>query len=375
MVRSDTELTYKIAVALTPGINAEIVRRLEECGIGLKEFLEMPMKRLSAALGLGHVVCLQDLDRQEALFRARQEEEFMNRHSIHPLFLLDADYPVRLSEIPDAPVMLFVLGSTQLDGSPSLAVVGTRRSTSYGHSFCEKFITDLAAYYPQAAIISGLAYGIDAAGHNAALDSGLPTFAVLAHGLDTIYPAQHRDLARRILASGGSLISEYPSGTRPYRNHFLQRNRIVAGMSEVTVVVESEVKGGAMSTANLAFSYNREVYAVPGRYTDLASSGTNMLISRGKARIFTSLADMMSEMRWPLPGLNKVTPPRKNLFSDLEGDAGRIYELLRKTAAPLTIDQIHVATGLPVSTLISTLTELEFEGVVVKLPGARYEAQ
>lgn len=375
MIEKDSELTYKLAVALTPGISADVVRFLDLNGISYREFIELPMAALSDRLGAGIRHNFQNADRQEALFKAREEINFIRKHKIHTLFLLDENYPENLRQVPDAPVMLFVLGDAVFDNTPLISMVGTRRCTQYGQAFCEKFVSDLASYYPSGAIVSGLAYGIDASSHLAALNHGLKTIAVLAHGLDIIYPAQHRDLARRILSAGGSLISEYPSCTRPYRNNFLQRNRIVAGLSELTFVIESEIKGGAMSTANQAFSYDREVYALPGRYNDISSSGTNMLIARGKARIFTSVADMMTEMRWPLPGFHNVAPPVRNLFPELEGDAKRIYQLLIQRKTPVAIDEIHAATGIPVHLLISTLTELEFEGVVIKLPGAKYEAQ
>lgn len=375
MIPKDTDLTYKIAVALTPGISAEVVRLFESRGVALHEFFELSSMALQSRMGINIPGLFPDCERQEALVKAREEQVFVERHHISTYFLLDDDYPPVLQELPDAPVMLFILGKPVFDASPSIAMVGTRRCTSYGTSFCEKFISDLAVYYPEALIVSGLAYGIDAASHAAALRNGLPTAAVLAHGLDIIYPSPHRELARQIIASGGALITEYPSRTRPFRGNFLKRNRIVAGLSELTFVVESEVKGGAMSTAHLAFTYDREVYALPGRYTDSTSSGTNMLISRGKAHIFTSLADLMSNMGWPLKALNNARPPEKNLFPELEGDAARIYQLLKTRKAPVAIDEIHSATGIAMPLLISTLTELEFDGVVAKLPGARYEAQ
>lgn len=375
MKKKDSELTYKIGISMTPGITADIVRALEANGVEYHDFFEYSMSSLSELLRDIPGGRLQDLDRQEALFKARKEEEFITRHNIRCLFITDEDYPLLLKEIPDAPVMIYVLGSANLNASPSVAIVGTRKCTAYGLGFCDSFITDFAPYYPEAAVISGLAYGIDSAAHSGALKNNLVTFAVLAHGLDTIYPAQNRELARDILRAGGALISEYPSGTRPFRGNFLQRNRIVAALSEATIIVESEIKGGAMSTAHLAFNYNREVFALPGRMSDRASEGTNMLIARNKARIFTSLADMMHEMKWPLAGYHNITPPTKNLFPELGGEAKLIYNFLTKNSAPAAVDEIHRATSLPISLLLSTLTDLEFDGVVVKLPGSRYEAR
>lgn len=369
----DQDTVYKIALSMIPDITADVVRSLEANGIGLEDFFTLNMPELESRLGLGRGGRFQNSSREEALFRARSELEFVRRHSIRVLFLLDDDYPPLLREIPDAPVTLYVLGRADLSAQPVFNVVGTRKCTAYGTSFCNTLITDLSAYYPGALVISGLAYGIDAAAHMAALQNGLATVAVMAHGLDMVYPASHRDLARRIIETGGALVSEYPSGTRPFRNNFLQRNRIVAGLSELTFVVESEVKGGAMSTANQAFSYNREVVALPGRYSDITSGGCNRLIANSKAQIFTSVPDLMNLMGWRLPTLTMNKPPQKVLFPELEGDLARVYAVLRRAAGPLAIDEIHVRTGMAMPSLMAALTDLEFEGIVMKLPGARYE--
>lgn len=228
--------------------------------------------------------------------------DFVNCHNIRTLFLTDSCYPPLLSEAVDAPVLLFVLGNADLSATPAVSLVGTRRCTAYGTNFCKQFVTELAPQFPGADIISGLAYGIDAAAHTAALENNLQTVAVVAHGLDMIYPAAHRDLASRIIASGGAVVSEYPTGVKPLQGNFLKRNRIVAGLSELTIVAESEVRGGAMSTANLAFSYSREVMALPGRASDISSSGCNLLISREKARIYISMPETIKLMGWkPLP--------------------------------------------------------------------------
>lgn len=368
----DSEIVYKIALSMTPGISAEVVRCLAEKGISYSDFFSLNMPDLSALLGPSHDSRFENAHREEALFRARSEVEFVRRHSIRTLFLLDEDYPFLLREIPDAPVVLYVIGKADLNGTPALNLVGTRRCTAYGTSFCASFVRDFAPYYPDAMIVSGLAYGIDASAHCAALENGLSTVAVMAHGLDTVYPAAHRDLARRIISAGGAIVSEYPSGTRPFQRNFLQRNRIVAGLCELTFVVESEIKGGAMSTANQAFSYGREVMALPGRHSDKTSSGCNLLIARNKAHIFTSVPDLMNLMGWRIPALD-ILPPQKVLFPELEGDQGKVYQFLAKKASPVFIDEIHAATGISMPALMSALTELEFEGIISKLPGARYE--
>lgn len=358
---------------MTEGVDADIVRCLNEAGITSEQFFSLSMSDLSDALG--KKCRFENIKRQEAIFRARQEWDFITSHSsMRALFIFDDDYPVLLREIPDAPVILYVVGDTDLNKTPAFSVVGTRRCSNYGVNFCKSLVKDLAAYFPAGVAVSGLAYGIDAAAHSAALEAGLATFAVLANGLDMIYPAAHRDLARRIVNAGGALISEYPSGFKPFQRNFLQRNRIIAGLCELTFVVESDIKGGAMSTANQAFSYSREVMALPGRFGDRTSAGCNRLIAIQKAHIFTGVADLISLMQWKIPAIGAAIPMEtRNMFPELEADAKIIYDLLRDIGAPASIDEIHRSSKLPMSNLMSTLTELEFEGIILKLPGSRFE--
>lgn len=357
---------------MTEGVTADVVREMAPRGISCHDFFTLSMQELHAAFDRSFR-CDDNL-RQEALFRARSEVQFVTSHNIRCLFLTDDDYPVLLRETPDAPVLLYVLGRANLNAQPVFNIVGTRRCTSYGTGFCRSFVSGMAPYFPEAIVVSGLAFGIDAAAHTAALDNNLTTVAVVAHGLDRIYPAQHRDLARRIIAAGGAIVTEYPSGVRPFQRNFLERNRIVAGMSELTVVAESDVRGGALSTANQAFNYSREVIAVPGRFSDQASAGCNNLIARNKAHIYTSVAETITLMGWKIPVLGR-TPAisEKVLFPELSDEGSAVCSFLRRKAAPASLDEIHAATALPMPLLMSTVTELEFDGILVKLPGARYE--
>ncbi|MCM1369474.1 MAG: DNA-processing protein DprA [Candidatus Amulumruptor caecigallinarius] len=357
---------------MTPGISPWVVEAMEENGIGPEEFFTLPMQELRERLGAGSDVRLPDLARQEALFKARTEEEFIGKHGIKAFFISDEKYPALLRCIPDAPLMLYVLGDADLSSTPIMNVVGTRRCTSYGTNFCRKLISDLAVYFPRLTIVSGLAHGIDTAAHMSALDNHLPTLAILAHGLDMIYPAANRDLARRILSAGGALISEYPSGNKPFKKNFLSRNRIVAGISQLTFVVESEIKGGALSTANQAFSYSRDVMALPGRVSDVTSEGCNMLISKMKAQIFTSVPELMKFTGWR-PEFAPNLAVEKSLFTDISEEARPIVEAMRSHTTPLSIDELHAITNLKISSLMPLLMDLEFEGVISKLPGARYE--
>lgn len=355
------------------GVTPAFLLRLQELGIDWEDIFDnKSLRRLAREVGIPH----SDLDpmyRDEALHHTEGEVDFMQRHAITPLFMLDENYPWRLLETPDPPMLLYMLGHTDLNAQKSISMVGTRAATPHGVAFCRKFVEDLAAACPDALVASGLAYGVDAASHSAAVEYGLPTVGVLAHGLQMIYPAAHRDLAKRILASGGALLSEYPSGATPYRNRFLERNRIVAALSDVTIVVESEVKGGAMATARCADSYNRDVMAVPGRPTDKMSMGCNDLIRRNRASILTSVPDLLAQTGWQSQAVKEETK-EKTLFPELEGDNLKIYNCLVSREGAWQLDEIHRSTGIAVSVLMGLLSELEFDGIVARLPGNRFEA-
>lgn len=364
-------MIFKLALSLLKKVHADTVRQLYEKGYSAEDFFSLDRYELWKALGLHQGHGLEKKDLEDALDLAKREFENMRAHNIRGYFLMDEDYPVRLGEIPDAPVILYQLGNTNLDSRHVINVVGTRKPTSYGIDFTGRLINDLSHYFPDLLVVSGLAYGIDAAAHQGALDSGLPTVAVVAHGLNMIYPATHRDFARKIIKEGGSIVSEYPFGTSPYRQRFLERNRIIAGLSDITVVAESDIKGGAMSTANTAFSYSRDVMAVPGRVTDKLSFGCNHLIRKEKARMITSAADLVELSGWQPLDL-KIDTTQRNLFPELDGDMKVIYDAIRFEKDPLQVDRIQHLTQIPVSRLLSILGEMEFDGIVIRHPGNRY---
>lgn len=368
---SDNELIYKLALARTRNVSVEIIRMMYERDITPYDFFTMTTSALTEALSLSSGTRFDQMIRDEALAEAKQELKLMERHHISGHFILDPTYPVRLFETPDAPIFLYQLGEADIDGRHFASVVGTRKPTPYGIDFCRRLVGDLSPYFDDLCIVSGLAYGIDAAAHQAALDNNVTTIAVVAHGLNMIYPAPHRDLARRILKSGGAIVTEYPFDTVPYRQRFLERNRIVAGLSDVTVVVESDLKGGAMSTANTAFSYNRDVMALPGKISDKLSTGCNHLIRKEKAHLITSGADLIELTGWKPLDL-KIDTSKRNLFPELEGDYRLVYETLKYSEIPMQIDRLHIATGLPVAKLMSILGELEFDGIIIRHPGNRY---
>ncbi len=367
----DKQRLYYIALGFVPKNSVQILARMEENGISAEEFFNMPMDELSDALALNREQGFPDLARQEALARAREEFEFTAKHHIRILSWLDDDYPARLREAFDAPLSLYVLGDANLDCAHPIALVGTRRCTNYGLNYTSSLVSGLAEYFPDLTVVSGLAYGIDAAAHRTALDNNLPTLAVMAHGLDMIYPARHRNLAKEIVEKGGAIISEYPHGIKPFPNNFLQRNRIVAALSDVTVVVESDIKGGAMSTARLAQAYNREVIALPGRVTDQSSLGCNHLIRTNGASMAGTPKEVAAQTGWVFNEV-RLESQQLNLFPEISGDSQIIYDHLRFQDHPITIDEICHLTSLPISTLSALLSELEFDGIISRLPGNRY---
>lgn len=360
-----------IALSFMPGMSARLVRHMEEAGISVEEFFTAGQQELAARLNIKPCAILDRMVRDEALFKARKESEFMERHGIVSFSLTDEDYPSRLTDIDRAPVTLFCLGCADLDAEKMMSIVGTRHATAYGIRYVGSLVEDLAPYFPDLVIVSGLALGIDSAAHEAAIKAGLPTVAVVAHGLNTIYPAQNRDLAKRIIATGGAILSEYPSGVTPYRSRFLERNRIVATMTDAVLVAESAEKGGAMSTAAVAASYGRELMALPGRIGDEMSAGCNRLIRSQKALMAGTASDMMAMLGWE-PKNVSASPKQRDLFPELSGHQKLIYDALRFSQDPMPVDAIRERTGVPIHDLMANLGEMEFEGIVDRLPGNRF---
>ncbi|MDE6741162.1 MAG: DNA-processing protein DprA [Muribaculaceae bacterium] len=360
-----------MALSFVPAMNASFVRHMEEAGVGVEEFFSSGRQELSARLNMAAVPMLDRMVRDEALFKARKEADFMERHGIVSISLTDDDYPSRMADIDKAPVTLYKLGNADLDADRMMSIVGTRHATAYGTRYVGKLVEDLGAYFPRLVIVSGLALGIDSAAHEGALKAGLPTVAVVAHGLNTIYPAQNRELAKRIIASGGAIISEYPSGVTPYRSRFLERNRIVATMTDAVLVAESADKGGAMSTAAVASSYGRELLALPGRIGDEMSAGCNRLIRSQKALMAGSAVDTMTMLGWQ-PDVMTVAPKQRDLFPELAGPQKLIYDALRQSHEPMPVDAIRERTGIPIHDLMAHLGEMEFDGILERLPGNRF---
>ena len=314
------------------------------------------------------VEVLRDVD--EAIADAEREMEFARKSNIRCLSLNDDDYPLLLKECPDAPLVLYYLGNADLNAQRIVNVVGTRKITPMGKDICRSFIADLQKVYPDTLVVSGLAYGVDVNAHRAALENGMKTVGVLAHGLDTIYPAVHRQTAVKMVSQGG-LLTEYMSNTRPDKGNFVRRNRIVAGMSLCTIVVESAAKGGALITAELAGDYNREVCAFPGRPYDEYSKGCNHLIAQNKAHLISCLDDFLEVMQWENPLKKKAQAVQQELFPDVGDDEKMIIDTLRG-ADNKHINQIVIDTNLNIGRVTSALFELELKGIIQVLGGARY---
>lgn len=312
---------------------------------------------------------IPDEKRKEALLFAEKEAAFMEREKILPLLYTDTGYPALLKECDDAPAIIYRRGERMPDSPHMISIVGTRHATPYGKEFCEHLVADLARAVPDIMICSGLAYGIDVCAHRAALDNGVATVAVLGHPLDTIYPSTHASTARKI-EERGALISEYTSDRPTLKVNFVARNRIVAGMSHATVIIESGEKGGSLITADLASGYSRDVFALPGDIREERSKGCNELIKRNKAALITSAGDIIEALNWvPQQDLQKVP----DLFTEIELDENetRIMALF-DTRKEYMIDEIAELCNLPVSTTISALMEMEFKGIIKSYPGNRY---
>ncbi len=308
---------------------------------------------------------------EEALSRAADELEFCRRHNIRPLALGTNDYPRRLAECPDAPAVVYYRGTADLDARHIVAVVGTRRITPYGKAHCERCCAELAEALPDALIVSGLAYGVDIHAHRAALDNRLDTVGVLAHGLDTLYPSSHRDTARDMLLHGG-LLTEYVAGVRPFAGNFVRRNRIVAGLADVTLVVESAEKGGALITAHLAADYNRTVCALPGRTDDEYSRGCLHLVRDHRAELVTGADDLMRLMNW-VPKHNAPAAVQLELFDGETPEQSVLIKALRTAGSEgETAERLCIITNLPLSQVNATLFDLQMAAAVTLLAGGRY---
>ena len=362
---ADEALKYRIAVSLIPGIGDVQGKRLVAyCG-GPEAVFSEKKKNLLKVPGIGEVLA-GSIHRKEIFERVEKEMAFIRQYQIQAMFYLDQGYPEKLRHCEDGPMILYYKGKADLSQKRILSIVGTRKPTEYGKALCEQIVLGFADQ--GILIVSGLAYGVDTIAHRASLSASLPTVGVLAHGLDLIYPFSNRTLAEKMLAKGG-LITEFMSGTKLNRDYFPRRNRIIAGIADATLVIESAGKGGALITADIANSYNRDVFALPGRVDDPKSEGCNMLIRTNKAALVRSADDICYSMGWEQSQVHMQI--QRQLFSDMSEDERKVFLMLEEKKEA-DIDDIFLNSGLTPSKVASILLKMEFEGLIKSLPGKRY---
>ena len=358
---------HSLALSLTPGLGGTLCRRLASLARPADLFA-MSRPQLAALLGPSHPAVAAILGRN-GLARAESELRICEQHHIKPLFFTDPDFPRRLNtaDTADCPALLYTLGDADLNAERTVAVVGTRRATPAGKANTETLVGGLS--HLSSPVVSGLAYGIDTAAHTAALAAGLPTVAVLGHGLDRIYPPANRNLAAQIIAAGGALVTEYPFGTPINPRQFPARNRIIAALADATVVVEAAAKGGALITATLAAGYHRQVFAFPGRLSDPYSEGTNALIATHKALLVRHADDLAAALNWPL---SQPVATQALLFPQLTEPQERLRQLIA-THQPMSLDLLTQQSNMPSHQLATLLFELESENIIRSLPGHLFE--
>ena len=364
---SDTNLKFKIALGLIPGVGDISARKLVSYTGSVEAVFSEPYSSLVRIPGIGEAPA-RAVTGKNYMDQAEKEALWVEAHNIRTYFYLDDDYPSQLKECEDSPVLLYYTGTSDLNQTKMLSVVGTRKATARGREICENIIFKLAELFPDLVIVSGLAYGIDIAAHKAALEAGVQTIGVLAHGLKTIYPPMHSNTAKEMVKNGG-LLTDFVSDAPAERNNFLKRNRIIAGLPQGLLVIESGVKGGAMVTAEMAMSYNRDVMAVPGRPSDNWSGGCNRLIKRNIAALVENGNDVCEFLNW-VPAA-EVRPVQAKLFEDLDESEIALLNIISAEEA-LSVDQISSLSGLQISKLSGLLLSLEMKGAIKCYPGNRY---
>lgn len=362
-----SDILYQIALTKVPHIGKVHAKILAEYFGSAEAIFKTGKTKLENVEGIGSIRA-NSIKKFDAFDSVEKELSFIERYKIKTLFLTDKNYPQRLLYCYDSPTLLYYKGEADLNTSKIIAIIGTRNNTDYGKTITEKLIKELAE--EKIMVVSGLAFGIDTIAHKAALKYGLPTVGVLAHGLDTIYPTDNTKLAKQMIANGG-LLTEFFSGTKPDKYNFPVRNRIVAGMADATIVVETDIKGGSMITAELANNYNRDVFAFPGKTTDTRSKGCNYLIRNNKAALITCAQDILEIMHWSnVPGKKKKV--QKAMFVELSAEEKMLVNLLSNNAS-VHIDEIYFSTQLSSGTIAAALLNLELQGIISSLPGKKYQ--
>jgi len=359
-----TKLHYLIALTLLNGIGPRTARLLISEYGDAEDFFNEKKLSLKKFSGVSKEK-IRSTDRTKALLRADQEINFILKHDIRILYYQNKDYPQRLKNCVDAPIVMYAKGKFETNPKRCIAVVGTRNITDYGREITERFIKDIESHNIQ--VVSGMAYGVDVNAHKACVKYNIPTIGVLGHGLDRLYPAIHREIASKMIKHDGGLLTEFMTETNPDRENFPQRNRIVAGMTDATVVIESGDKGGSLITANLANDYSRDVFAFPGNINSSYSIGCNKLIQDDKAHLLTSANELIEIMGWKHQ--EKIVVQRQ-LFNDLLPEEKELTSLIE--TEPLSIDVISAKLKKPVSKVSGLLLGLEIKGVVQAKPGSKF---
>lgn len=354
---------FRIALSMIPNVGSVKAKALIDNLGSAQAVFEASSKEVLATTGISNKILSAIRDRT-IIERARKEVEFAKRNEIQVLYYLEENYPDRLKVYDDAPICLYYKGSVSLNAKRHVSIIGTRKPTERGRWACEKFVAAFREF--EITTVSGLAYGIDVTAHRASLESKVPTLGVVAHGLDTIYPAAHKSIASKMIGNGG-LLTEFPSGTQAERDRFPARNRIIAMLADALIVVESKESGGSMITANFANEYSKDVFAIPGRIDDEASKGCNKLIKEHKAFLLDTPEELIRMMRWEPKSEKEI---QRSLFYDLNKEEQRIVELIKMGID--SIDELASSNGLPLSELANYLLELEIRGIVRSLPGKKY---
>lgn len=365
---TQSELHYTLALLQVEGVGDVLAKKLiQHCGNAEVVFTSKK-SQLQKIDGIGSVV-IKNLQDKSVFVKAEKELQFIAQENIFTTYFQEESYPERLKHCYDSPVLLFQAGNINLQNRRMISIVGTRQITSYGMEFTKKLIEDLAPLNP--VIISGFAYGVDIYAHQTAMEFGLQTIGVLAHGLNQIYPKTHKKYMAKMEQNGG-FLTEFWSTSKPDKENFIKRNRIVAGISEATIVIESAEKGGSLVTANLANEYNRDVFAVPGRVSDKYSQGCNNLIKTQRANLMTSAADLVYMLNWELQRKSQKAV-QKQLFISLTNEEQKIYDYLQKTGKEM-MDIIALECDFPIYRMSSILINMELKGVIRPLPGKIFEA-
>lgn len=362
----EEDLLYVLALQRTKGIGDIYAKKLIAHYGTAKNIFREKRRSLEMISGIGSQISRQLLG-SENILAAEKELKYLSNKSIAIYYYKDSDYPARLKHCIDAPILLFSKGRCDLNKKHIISIVGTRHMTPYGREFCKNFIGELVQFDP--VIISGFAYGIDICAHKTAIENSLQTIAVLAHGFNDLYPSVHRKYVDDLMSNGG-MLTDFWHDEPIIRENFIKRNRIVAGISEATIVVESAIKGGALITADMANSYNRDVFAVPGRTTDLYSAGCNALIKKNKAALLDSAYELATALNWKFE--NKSKAVQKQLFTELEYEEQEIYNYL-KDRGPEILDMIALGCKKTIQETATLLFTLEMKGAVKPLPGKIYE--